>query len=66
MENAVLMIVGLSCVAGSALALFKLAPRNGEPGPAWMEREGAATAVSLVLIMMGTLGVGLLIKALAS
>ena len=42
-----------------------LAPRDGEPGPDWMEKDGAATAVSLALIMAATIGVGLLIKALA-
>jgi hypothetical protein len=65
MENALLVIVGLSCVVGSGFVVFKLAARDGEPTRAWLENDGAATVVTLALLLVGTLGMGMLIRALA-
>jgi hypothetical protein len=65
MEKALLVIVGLSLLGGSGFVLRKLAPRNGELAYAWLENDGAATAVSLGLLLAGTLGIGLLLQALA-
>jgi hypothetical protein len=66
MQNAVLIALGVAFLVSSGALLFKLSPRDGEPGPAWMESDGAGTAVALGLMMMGTLGVALLIKALVN
>jgi hypothetical protein len=66
MEKALLVIIGLSCLVGSGLVLFKLAPRDGEPVRAWLESDGTATVVSLALTLVGTLGIGLVIQALAT
>lgn len=65
MEKALLVIVGLSCLLGSGLVLYKVASRDGEPVYPWLEKDGASTAVSLAVMTVGSLGLALLLQALA-
>jgi hypothetical protein len=65
MEKILLVVVGLSCLLSSGLVLFKVASRDGEPVYSWLEKDGAAVAVSLAVMTAGSLGLALLIQALA-
>jgi hypothetical protein len=66
METVLMVIVGLSCLVGSGFVLFKVASRDGGPVYAWLEKDGVATAVSLAVMTAASLGIALLIQALAS
>lgn len=65
MEKVLLAMVGLACLGGSGFVLYKVAPREGRPARAWLEKDGPATAVALGLMMLGTLGIAFLIQAVA-
>lgn len=64
MEKVLLLMAGLSCLGSSGFVLFKVAARDGEPVRAWLEKDGAATAVSLAVLTVGSLGIALLFQAL--
>jgi hypothetical protein len=66
MEKVLLVMVGLSCLLGSGFVLFKIAARDGEPVYPWLERDGAATAITLAVLTVGSLGIALLLQALMS
>jgi len=65
MQDLTLAISGLACLVITGLGFYKLAPREGEQTNPWMEREMVAMTVTLVLLVLGLTGIGLVIKAVA-
>jgi hypothetical protein len=65
MQSMALVIAGVVCLVICGLAFFKLVPRDGQPPISWMDSDGAAVAVTLVMLILMTIGVGLLIRGAA-
>lgn len=63
MQSAVMVVVGVVCLLFSRLVFVKAAPKDGEEPAPWLQKDGAAMGVTLVVILFGTFGIGLLIKA---
>lgn len=63
MHDPVAAIIGAVLLVITALAFFKLAPREGRSSIAWLERESVAMTVVLVLYVLAVFGAGLVIKA---
>jgi hypothetical protein len=62
MQNTATIIAALACLLISALAFYKLVPRDGRPSVGFMQSEGMAVTVTLVLMFTMTIGVMLLVK----
>jgi uncharacterized membrane protein len=65
MQDVSLGLVGLVFLVFTVFTIRKLAPRDGEPGRSWLQRENVAMVVSLGLVALGVTGLGLIIRALA-
>jgi len=64
MQDPSTAITGVVLLVLSGLASYMLAARAGGQNIRWMEREGVAMTVILVLFTLGVLGIGLVVKAL--
>jgi hypothetical protein len=49
----------------TAIGMYALAPREGAKSIAWLEREGIAMTVIMAVFILGVIGIGLVIRALA-
>ena len=62
MHDIATAVTGAVFLLISGVSLYALSPREGRSFP-WLEREGVAMTVLLILFVLGVLGVGLVIKA---
>jgi hypothetical protein len=60
-----LSVVGVACLLVGGTIFYKVAPKDGEEPAPWLQKDGAAMGVTLLVILFGTFGIGLLIKAFA-
>lgn len=57
-----LAIAGLVCLALGAFMLYKQAPRENQPPPAWMQSDVGSTTVALGSFSLLILGISLIVK----
>ena len=57
-----LVIAGVACLIATAVAFYKIMPRDGEPPSQWAGTDTRGTAVALGLMVLMLTGVSLVIK----
>ena len=64
MQHTMMAIAGLVSLLISVVSVYKLAPRDGKPGVAWMKIELIEILVASVLVSLLAVGLALLLVGL--
>ena len=64
MQHTVMAIAGLVCLLISVVSVYKLAPRDGKPGFAWLQIELIEISVASVLVSLLAVGLALFLVGL--